>query len=72
MAERCADWIGADGSLLEEVCLFCKGEGCEVRFVRTTALKHHREIDESASAKSDQRDALTLTNITREASISTR
>jgi len=29
-------------------------------------LKHHRELDESSSAKSDQRDALTLTNITRE------
>jgi hypothetical protein len=29
-------------------------------------LKHHREIDESSSAKSDQRDALTIANITRE------
>jgi len=28
------------------------------------ALKHHREIDESSSAKSDQRDALTIANIT--------
>jgi transposase len=34
--------------------------------VRTTALKHHRELDESSSAKSDKRDALTIANITRE------
>jgi transposase len=45
---------------------FAKEKGYEVRFVRTTALKHHREIDESSSAKSDKQDALTLTNITRE------
>jgi len=45
---------------------FAKERGYEVRFVRTTALKHHREIDESSSAKSDQRDALTIANITRE------
>ena len=45
---------------------FAKDHGYEVRFVRTTALKHHREIDESSSAKSDQRDALTIANITRE------
>ena len=38
----------------------------EVRFVRTTALKHHRELDDSSSTKSDQRDALTIANITRE------
>jgi transposase len=29
-------------------------------------LKHHRELDESSSAKSDRRDALTIANITRE------
>ena len=33
--------------------------------MRTTALKHHRELDESSSAKSDKRDALTMAN-TRE------
>jgi transposase len=34
--------------------------------VRTTTLKHHRELDERSSAKSDQRDTLTIANITRE------
>ena len=29
-------------------------------------MKHHRELDESSSAKSDRRDALTIANITRE------
>ncbi len=37
-----------------------------MRFIRTTALRHQRELDESSSAKSDIRDALTLANITRE------
>ncbi len=41
-------------------------KGYEVRFVRTTALKHQRELDESSSAKSDIKDALTIANITRE------
>src|SRR5512135_29228 len=49
-----------------KLAYFAKERGYEVRFVRTTALKHHREIDESSSAKSDQRDALTIANITRE------
>jgi transposase len=54
------------GHYWRKFAYFAKGHGYEVRFVRTTALKHHRELDESASAKSDQRDALTITNITRE------
>lgn len=54
------------GHYWRKLAYFAKEQGYEVRFVRTTALKHHREIDESASAKSDPRDALTLTNITRE------
>src|SRR5512136_355336 len=54
------------GHYWRKFAYFAKAKGCEVRFVRTTALKHHREIDESASAKSDPRDALTITNITRE------
>jgi len=37
-----------------------------VRFVRTTALKHQQELDESSSAKSDLRDAFTIGNIVRE------
>jgi len=54
------------GHYWRKLAYFAKERGYEVRFVRTTALKHHRELDESASAKSDQRDALTITNITRE------
>ena len=54
------------GHYWRKFAYFAKAKGCEVRFVRTTALKHHREIDESSSAKSDKQDALTLTNITRE------
>jgi transposase len=54
------------GHYWRKFAYFAKGKGYEVRFVRTTALKHHRELDESSSAKSDKRDALILTNITRE------
>jgi transposase len=54
------------GHYWRKFAYFTKAKGCEVRFVRTTALKHHRELDESSSAKSDKQDALTLTNITRE------
>jgi transposase len=54
------------GHYWRKLAYFSKEQGYEVRFVRTTALKHHRELDESSSAKSDQRDALTITNITRE------
>jgi len=54
------------GHYWRKLAYFAKDRGYEVRFVRTTALKHHREIDESASAKSDKRDALTIANITRE------
>ncbi len=54
------------GHYWRKLAYFAKEQGYEVRFVRTTALKHHREIDESSSAKSDQRDAFTIANITRE------
>jgi transposase len=54
------------GHYWRKLAYFAKDHGYEVRFVRTTALKHHREIDESSSAKSDRGDALTITNITRE------
>ena len=54
------------GHYWRKLAYFAREHGYEVRFVRTTALKHHRELDESASAKSDPRDALTITNITRE------
>ena len=52
------------GHYWRKFAYFAKGKGYEVRFVRTTALKHHRELDESSSAKSDKQDALTITNIT--------
>lgn len=54
------------GHYWRKFAYFAKEQGYEVRFVRTTALKHHRELDESSSAKSDKRDALTIANITRE------
>jgi len=54
------------GHYWRKLAYFAKDYGYEVRFVRTTALKHHRELDESSSAKSDRRDALTIANITRE------
>jgi len=54
------------GHYWRKLAYFAKEHVYEVRFVRTTALKHHRELDESSSAKSDQRDALTIANITRE------
>lgn len=49
-----------------KLAFFAKERGYQVRFVRTTALKHQRELDESSSAKSDMKDALTIANITRE------
>jgi transposase len=54
------------GHYWRKLAYFAKDQGYDVRFVRTTALKHHRELDESSSAKSDKRDALTIANITRE------
>jgi transposase len=54
------------GHSWRKLAYFAKDHDYEVRFVRTTALKHHREINENSSAKSDQRDALTIANITRE------
>jgi len=54
------------GHYWRKLAYFAREQGYEVRFIRTTALKHHREIDESSSAKSDIRDALTIANITRE------
>lgn len=54
------------GHYWRKIAFFGKEEGYEVRFVRTTALKHQRELDESSSAKSDIRDAVTIANIVRE------
>jgi transposase len=54
------------GHYWRKIAYFAKERGYEVRFIRTTALKHQRELDESSPAKSDIRDALTIANITRE------
>ena len=40
------------GHYWRKIAFFSKGMGYEVRFVRTTALKHQRELDESSSAMS--------------------
>ena len=54
------------GHYWRKIAYFAKERGYVVRFIRTTALKHQRELDESSSSKSDVRDALTITNIIRE------
>jgi transposase len=54
------------GHYWRKIAFFAKEQGHEVRFVRTTAVKHQRELDESSSAKSDIRDAFTIGNIVRE------
>lgn len=54
------------GHYWRKIAYFAKERCYEVRFVRTTALRHQRELDESSSAKSDVRDAVTIANITRE------
>ncbi len=41
------------GYYWRKIAYFAKDKGYEVRFVRTTALRHQRELDESSSAKSD-------------------
>ena len=54
------------GHYWRKIAFFAKERGYQVQFIRTTALKHQRELDESSSAKSDKKDALTIGNITRE------
>lgn len=54
------------GHYWRKLAYFAKDKGYAVQFIRTTALKHQRELDESSSAKSDMKDAITITNITRE------
>jgi transposase len=54
------------GHYWRKIAYFAKERGYRIQFIRTTALKHQRELDESSSAKSDQKDALTIGNITRE------
>jgi transposase len=54
------------GHYWRKIAFFAKEKGYDVRFVRTTAVRHQRELDESSSAKSDIRDAFTIGNIARE------
>ena len=54
------------GHYWRKIAYYGKGQGYEVRFIRTTALRHQRELDESSSAKTDMRDAVTIANIVRE------
>jgi len=54
------------GTYWRKIAFYAKELGFEVRFVRTTALKHQRELDESAPLKTDRRDAYTIANIIRE------
>ena len=54
------------GHYWRKIAYYGKEEGYEVRFIRTTALRHQRELDESSSAKTDIRDAVTIANIVRE------
>jgi len=54
------------GHYWRKIAFFAKEQGYDVRFVRTTAVKHQRELDESSSARSDIRDAHTIGNIVRE------
>jgi len=54
------------GNYWRKIAFFAMDKQYEVRFIRTTALKHQRELDESSSAKNDLRDVYTIANITRE------
>ncbi len=54
------------GHYWRKIAYYAKEQGYEVRFIRTTALRHQRELDESSSAKTDIRDAITIANIIRE------
>lgn len=54
------------GHYWRKIAYYAKEQGYEVRFIRTTALRHQRELDESSSAKTDMRDAVTIANVVRE------
>lgn len=54
------------GHYWRKIAHFAKEWGFEVRFIRTTALKHQRELDLSSKAKSDLKDAIVIANIVRE------
>ena len=54
------------GSYWRKIAFFALDKKYDVRFIRTTALKHQRELDESSSSKNDMSDAYTIANIVRE------
>jgi len=54
------------GHYWRKIAYYAKECGYEIRFIRTTALKHQRGLDESSNAKNDMRDAVTIGNIVRE------
>jgi len=54
------------GHYWRNIAYFSKEKGYDVQFIRTTSVKNQRELDDSSSAKTDIRDALTLANLTRE------
>jgi transposase len=54
------------GHYWRKIAYFAQDQGYEVRFIRTTALRHQRKLDASSAAKSDVKDALTIANIVRE------
>lgn len=54
------------GHYWRNIAYFSKEKGYDIQFIRTTSVKHQRELDDSSSAKTDIRDALTIANLTRE------
>ena len=54
------------GHYWRKIAYFAMDQGYAVRFIKTTSVKHERELNESSSAKSDIKDAITLANLTRE------
>jgi hypothetical protein len=46
------------GHYWRKITFFAKAKGYEVRYVGRTVAKHQRELDESASAKSDIKNLL--------------
>ncbi|MEW6681113.1 MAG: IS110 family transposase [bacterium] len=54
------------GHYWRKIAYFAKDCGYEVRFIKTTALKHQRELDESSPSKTDIKDAVVIANIVRE------
>lgn len=54
------------GHYWRKIAYFAMDKGYAVRFIKTTSVKHERELNESSSAKSDIKDAITLANLTRE------